>query len=202
MMSKLMSKKGFTLIELMIVVAIIAILAAVAIPNFLSYQKRSRRAEGELIINGIIKAQKATAAEQNKFSLTSPFIEGALGLNSAKYSVDWYDTAFHYTDIGYVADEYIYCNYECVIEPVEAQSVGCGSECDIDADGDHAAFAGAVPNDKGDYLAGALVMGNGGGANCGGVNGHVGAAGINRYDVLGAVLVLDGIVRCTAPDIY
>ena len=40
---KMKLKKGFTLVEIMIVVAIIAILAAVAIPNFVRYRKTSMR---------------------------------------------------------------------------------------------------------------------------------------------------------------
>ena len=38
-----MTEKGFTIIELMVTVAVIAILAAIAIPNFLGFQERAKR---------------------------------------------------------------------------------------------------------------------------------------------------------------
>jgi prepilin-type N-terminal cleavage/methylation domain-containing protein len=49
---------GFTLIELMIVVAIIGILAAVAIPAFMSYMKKSKKSEADLQLNAMMKNDK------------------------------------------------------------------------------------------------------------------------------------------------
>ena len=49
------NRKGFTLIELMIVVAIIGILAAVAIPGFMTYIKNSKTSEAKTNLNAIGK---------------------------------------------------------------------------------------------------------------------------------------------------
>ncbi len=48
-----MDSKGFTLIELMIVIAIIGILAAIAIPNFIAYRNKSFCSAAEADANGV-----------------------------------------------------------------------------------------------------------------------------------------------------
>ena len=60
-------KKGFTLIELMIVVAIIGILAAIAIPNFIKFQARSKQSEAKANLKAMYTAQKAYYQEKDTF---------------------------------------------------------------------------------------------------------------------------------------
>lgn len=61
------NQKGFTLIEIMIVVAIIGILAAISIPNFLRYQAKSRQSEAKINLGGIFVAQTSYFGEQSTF---------------------------------------------------------------------------------------------------------------------------------------
>ena len=63
----LKGKKGFTLIELMIVVAIIGILAAIAIPNFLKFQAKSKQSEAKTNLGAIFTGELAYFGEQNMY---------------------------------------------------------------------------------------------------------------------------------------
>ena len=68
MLSKLRNKKGFTLIELMIVVAIIGILAALAIPDFMKMMAKSKQSEAKTNLGAIFNMQKSYFGEKNTFS--------------------------------------------------------------------------------------------------------------------------------------
>lgn len=64
------SQKGFTLIELMITVAIVGILAAVALPAYKNYTIRAQVSEGFVLAGGVQTAVVETFAQTGEFPIT------------------------------------------------------------------------------------------------------------------------------------
>ena len=70
------NEKGFTLIELMIVIAIIGILAAIAIPQFSAYRKRSFNSAAQSDVRNAGTAQEAYFVDNETYCTTTATLTG------------------------------------------------------------------------------------------------------------------------------
>jgi type IV pilus assembly protein PilE len=80
-----LNQSGFTLVELMIVVAIIGILAAIAYPSYDDYVKRGNRTEGQALLSDASARQERYFAQNNAY-ITSNGDIAKLGLNNGNRS--------------------------------------------------------------------------------------------------------------------
>ncbi len=75
---------GFTLVELMIVVAVIGVLAAIAIPQYDSYVRKSKRSEAKVALNSLAQLQESFYANNgNRYASKL----GSGGLNCHKRGI-------------------------------------------------------------------------------------------------------------------
>ena len=82
--------RGFTLLEVMTVVAIVGILAAIALPSYNSYVKRANRSQAKQFLQDIANRQEQYRLDQRAYTTD---ITGSTGLNLATPT----DVAVNYT---------------------------------------------------------------------------------------------------------
>ena len=87
MMNRKNKSKGFTLVELMVVVIIVGILAAVAVPIYRQNVKRAMASEGAALLGSVLTAERVYYAEHNTYTDD----EAALGVETTgnKYFKDF-----------------------------------------------------------------------------------------------------------------
>ncbi len=136
-MTKLHTRRGgFTLIELMIVVAIIGILAAIAIPNFLRFQLKAKSSEGKTNIAAIRTAEESYFAEYGNYVSAFPS-PAAILFNQKAPFVNMGNTAGvageGFDRLGWSPEGEVYFNYS-VASPVAGDEFTIGAVADIDND--------------------------------------------------------------------
>ncbi len=101
--------KGFTLIELMLVVSIIGILAAIAIPQFATYRIRAEGISAEILLSEIGSLQREYMADHGQY-LACP-------LSPEQNNGRWQDSGF-WKKLGFAPQQHLY-GYQFKVEILE-----------------------------------------------------------------------------------
>jgi type IV pilus assembly protein PilE len=129
-----MKSKGITLIELLVTVAIVAILAAIAVPVYTNYMQRARRAEAKTALEQLRAAQEMFRAERGRYSTNLLQLVNSWGVHNVAGPPGNPDYAIllnSFSATGFTAEA----------QPTTARQIGDGSLF-IDQDGNK------TPTDK------------------------------------------------------
>jgi type IV pilus assembly protein PilA len=125
------SQKGFTLIELMIVVAIIGILAAIAIPNFVRFQLKAKTSEGKVNLAAIRTAEEAFFSEFGDYVAASVSPESDGGTTKTTFV----GVGDGFGILGWAPEGQVYFNYEVVLSSLNNKAYTADAGADIDGNG-------------------------------------------------------------------
>ena len=162
--------RGFTLVELMIVVAIIGILASVAIPQFVNYQLTSKRAEAFANLGALSSAQKAYFAEFNTFLAVPAEPFSTSGTIAGVQKRDMTPISVAYGAIGWEPEGDVFYDYDTATGQFPLLSGGCGGcndgTCftasaygDLDGNGTLSVMIYAHPDPAGNFCPTGLAFG-------------------------------------------
>ncbi len=120
---------GFSLVELMIVVAITGILAAIAVPNYIEMQLKARRTEIPITIDGIRTCEAAYVASFDVYQSVPVAPRSDAELNKSLYT--WVGTTA-WNDLGYFPSGPLRGNYQVDAVEGDYTLVGHGDMDDDD----------------------------------------------------------------------
>jgi type IV pilus assembly protein PilA len=144
MMNDLGNRKGFTLVELMIVVAIIGILAAIAIPSFLNFRLKAKASEAKSNLGAIRTTEVAYYAEWSMWVGNQTYTPTGNRAGIAN-KVAWLPNVSRFSILGFAPEGKVFFDYN--LEGTSWPTGGFTSNAQGDLDGNSALSTYTISSD-------------------------------------------------------